>query len=113
MNLKIYHKVVKFKLDKGSQENIYQKIQSEKSLLNTSVKLTRYSGDTIPVAGKCVLLYKDYQLELYVTAGNQPSVLEYKSCCELGLIKVTLLTEYRDVFLMLLNIQVCCLDLDV
>lgn len=103
MNLKINNKIVKFKLDTGSQVNIltdkiYNTIQSEKSLVNTSVRLTSYSRDSIPVAEKCVLPYKDHQLEFYVTPGNQPPVLGYKSCCELGFIKVTLSTGISQCF---------------
>lgn len=80
VNLKINHTLVKFKLDTGSQvniitEKIFKKIRSGKSLVNTIVKLTNYSGDFIPVAEKYVLSYKDYQLEFYVTTENQPSLL--------------------------------------
>lgn len=49
VNLKINNKIVKFKLDTGSQVNIltdkiYKKIQTGEPLVNTSVKLTSYSG---------------------------------------------------------------------
>ena len=94
--LEINQVLTKFKLDTGSQvniitNNVFKKLN--RILSKTNVKLTSYSGDSIPIAGKCVLLYKEKQLECYVTYANQPSVLGYKSCCELGLIKVTLATE--------------------
>ena len=69
---------IKFKLDTGSQvniitNNVFKKLNS--ILSKTNVKLTSYSGDSIPIAGKCVLPYKEQQLECYVTYANQPSVL--------------------------------------
>ena len=94
--LEINQVPIKFKLDTGSQvniitNNVFKKLNS--ILSKTNVKLTSYSGDSIPIAGKCALPYKEQQLECFVTYANQPSVLGYKSCCKLGLIKVTMATD--------------------
>ena len=75
--LEINQVPIKFKLDTGSQviiitNNVFKKLNS--NLSKTNVKLTSFSGDPIPIAGKCVLPYKEQQLECYVTYANQPSV---------------------------------------
>ena len=75
--LEINQVAIKFKLNTGSQviiitNNVFKKLNS--NLSKTNVKLTSFSGDSIPIAGKCVLPYKEQQLECYVTYANQPSV---------------------------------------
>ena len=87
---------IKFKLDTGSQVNIITNNVFKKPisiLSKPNVKRTSYAGDSIPIAGKCVLPYKEQQLECYVTYAKQPSVLGYNIWCELELIKVTLAKE--------------------
>jgi hypothetical protein len=81
----------------GSQVNIisektYNKMKMQK-LSSTKAQLYGYSGNTIPILGMCVLPYKDHQLEFFVTSTDRSSILGYESCCELGLIKVTLAVE--------------------
>jgi hypothetical protein len=87
--LEINNKKIKFKLDTGSYVNIisektYNKMKIRK-LSRTNAQLYGYSGNTIPILGKCVLLYKDHQLEFFVTSADRPSILGYESCCELGI----------------------------
>ena len=60
--LEINQVPIKFKLDTGSNvhiipNNVFMKLNQ--NLSKTNVKLTRYSDDFIPFAGKCVLPCKE------------------------------------------------------
>ena len=97
--LEINQVSIKFKLDTDSQVNIIKKYVFKKlnSILSkTYVKLTSYSGDSIPIAGMCVLPYKEQHLECYVTCtyAKQPSVRISKCLHKIRMVETTIHHSY-------------------
>ncbi|XP_021340039.1 uncharacterized protein LOC110441256 [Mizuhopecten yessoensis] len=59
----------------------------------SKVTLKSYTGDKIPVAGRCVIPYKDSQLKFYVTDSTHTPLLGFRSSQDLEVIKVELTTN--------------------
>ena len=111
---------VRFKLDTGAQvnvipENVFKTIAPPLPLLSTeSITLRSYSGNKLPVLGRCTLscAYHDKKLnaEFFVVAQASCPVLGLRSCLDLNLIMLifdvqkdvksteNILTCYDDVF---------------
>lgn len=108
-----------FKLDTGADVNIIPKKHlndigvKESDLTRSAVNLKGYSGDKIPVLGKCNLKVqckgRPYILKFIIADVNSPPILGRSSCVELDLIKQVMevkketqenkiLTEFPDVF---------------
>jgi hypothetical protein len=117
VELKLDHKQVKFKLDTGAQANVIpfsllQRIGKKNILRPTNVKLSTYTGDKIPVKGKCKwsVKYKKkaFNLEFIVVKSDAKPILGIQACEEMGLIKrvmalnksdkMDIFKEYADVF---------------
>lgn len=117
VEIQLEHKSVKFKLDTGAQANVipYSLLQrtGKKNILKpTNVKLSTYTGDKIPVKGKCnwTVKYKkkSYFLEFIVVRSDAQPILGIKACEQMGLIKrvmtlnkseeINIFKEYADVF---------------
>lgn len=116
--IKVQDKSVQFKLDTGAHANVlplplFQKLQPDKSLQETSTVLTAFGNTKIKPAGKiklrCQAKNQEQVLEFYVTAAANTHILGYKACESLNLVKCidtvakqpsanTLFTEYKDVF---------------
>ncbi|XP_021369719.1 uncharacterized protein LOC110460854 [Mizuhopecten yessoensis] len=98
VNLKLCQVSVKFKVDTGSQANMIplktvQKLRPTVKVEKSKVTLTSYTGDKIPVAGRCVIPYKDSQLDFYVTDSTHTPLLGFRSSQDLKIIKVVLTTN--------------------
>lgn len=117
VDLKLEHKHVKFKLDTGAQANVIpysllRRIGKKNILRPTNVKLSTYTGDIIPVKGKCnwTVKYKKktHVLEFIVVKSDAKPILGINACEQMGLIqrvmelsksdKMDIFTEYADVF---------------
>ncbi|PIK45343.1 hypothetical protein BSL78_17808 [Apostichopus japonicus] len=88
---------VQFKMDTGAQANIlpfsYKKAANGKALHKTRVKLSTYSGETLPVLGKCMLMCKhngqNNNAEFLVVNMKSQPILALQSCEKFGLIQNT------------------------
>ena len=117
VELKLDHKQVKFKLDTGAPANVIpysllQRIGKKNILRPTNVKLSTYTGEKIPVKGKCnwSVKYKKkaFTLEFIVVKSDAKPILGVQACEEMGLIKrvmalnksdkMDIFKEYADVF---------------
>lgn len=95
--LKINYSFVSFKLDTGAQSNVLplkifnNLFNKSKPILKFDSKLTTYSGETLPVIGKCVLRvqYGDgfKVLEFHVVDINATPILGLQSCTDFNLIQ--------------------------
>ncbi len=93
--IKINGTDITFKLDTGAQANIISheilsKIGLEHTLKNTSARLETYTGQSIPVAGECILECKFGNkvspLKFVVTKINSRPILGAHDCESMGLI---------------------------
>ncbi|XP_055997848.1 uncharacterized protein K02A2.6-like [Ostrea edulis] len=101
VNLVFNKMTVRMKIDTGSQVNIIprdilSKLSVKKQIVNTSVTLKCYMGNHIPIIGKCFLRYKNHDLEFFVTKTDTTPLLGLKSCVDLGLVKLTMMTQKED-----------------
>ena len=96
MNLETNGSDVTYKLDTGAQVNVmpkseYLKLIRKPELKVTRVKLTAYSGSSIPVLGKCILRISHKKrmvpIMFIVADTNSPSILGLNTCEKLNLIK--------------------------
>ena len=96
MNLETNGYDVTYKLDTGVQANVmpkseYLKLIRRPKLKVTKVKLTAYSGSSIPVLGKCILRIsrkKRMVPVMFIVADtNSPPILGLNTCEKLNLIK--------------------------
>ncbi|KAK7111890.1 hypothetical protein V1264_011443 [Littorina saxatilis] len=104
---------ITFTLDTGAQVNVlpmslYRRLQHG-PLQYSSAKLSTYSGESLPVKGKCrltcVVNTKKLSLEFQVVDTHSKAVLGLSACVSLGLVQRvdmieddTLLSMYADVF---------------
>ena len=96
MNLETNGSDVTYKLDTGAQANVmpkseYLKLIRKPKLKVTRVKLTAYSGSSIPVLGKCILRISHKKrmvpIMFIVADTNSPPILGLNTCEKLNLIK--------------------------
>lgn len=62
----------------------------------TSARITSYTGDKIPILGKCHLRHGNHVLEFYVTETDSVPILGLRSCTDLGLVKLTFATQRQS-----------------
>lgn len=102
MSIGYENKIVKFKLDTGSQVNvlpyhIYCKLNISTPLLKSKRTLSAYNGNILPSLGICHLpcTHKSSKLdvEFYVVDTKSTPILGMKSCLDFGLIKLIYATE--------------------
>lgn len=62
----------------------------------TLTRITSYTGDRIPILGKCYLRHGNHVLEFYVTETESVPILGLRSCRNLGLVKLTLATQRKS-----------------
>ncbi|KAL7889063.1 hypothetical protein AOLI_G00040370 [Acnodon oligacanthus] len=117
VEIEMERKPVKFKLDTGAQANVIpysvlQRIGKKNRLKPTNVKLSTYTGDKIPVKGKCnwTVKYKKkrFVLEFIVVKSIAKPILGLQACEEMGFSKrvmalnksdeMYIFKEYTDVF---------------
>ena len=117
IDLHVNEMPVTFKLDTGAQtnlipESVYQSLKPKPKLHSANVRLTGYSGVSIPVKGRCFVQVKykgsTHSLDVLVTPGERQPLLGLQACDELGLVKrvLNITTEsdnqivenYQDVF---------------
>ncbi|XP_060073561.1 uncharacterized protein K02A2.6-like [Ylistrum balloti] len=99
-NLNINGTNVRFKLDTGSQANIISdklfnclNVEPKIKLSDTATRLSSYTGNKIPIKGKCRLQCLNENVEFYVAREDTVPLLGFKSCQDLGLVKVVMMTE--------------------
>jgi len=116
VKLIVNDKPVEFKLDTGAQtnlvpESVYQSLKPKPKLHPARVRLTGYSGVTIPVKGRCFVQvqYKGstHTMDFLVTPGERQPLLGLQACDALQLVKRVLnvktesrhvVDDYQDVF---------------
>ncbi|KAJ8048052.1 hypothetical protein HOLleu_00217 [Holothuria leucospilota] len=96
VHLKLKGMKLPFKIDTGADANIisksvYRKCAKDVALYKTSIKLKTYSGEKIPVLGRCkircILKGKAYGLNFLVVDMESQNILGLKDSVELGLIQ--------------------------
>lgn len=92
---------VKFKIDTGSQvkiipRSILSQLPVKTNVTRTSARITSYTGDKIPILGKCHLRHGNHVLEFYVTETDSVPILGLRSCRDLGLVKLTFATQKQS-----------------
>lgn len=113
VNLKVNHKRLQLKIDTGAQANIIsqntlKQIRRNPQVTNTAVRLINYSGEKIPVVGKCIIKVChrgiSHKLEFVVVESGQ-NLLGLDAAIKMQLIKridnmekTDITNEYADVF---------------
>lgn len=96
MELKVNDTDIVMKLDTGAQANVisetvFNKIRPRPKLHATKVKVSGYSGATIPVKGKCMVKVshkgRGHTLAFIVVPGNVQTILGLSACERLNLVK--------------------------
>ena len=87
---------IQYKLDTGSQVNIiteqlFNKLRKKPKIHKSKIKLTSYSGNSIPIKGTCVLTVnrkqKVFKLHFVVVSESRTPIIGVSACSKLGLVK--------------------------
>ena len=87
---------IQYKLDTGSQVNIiteqlFNKLRKKPKIHKSKIKLTSYSGNSIPIKGTCVLTVNRkqqvFKLHFVVVSESRTPIIGVSACSKLGLVK--------------------------
>lgn len=105
-DVSINGQIIKMKLDTGSEVNVLPEqclISCSKNYTISPVNtiLTTYTGEKVPVRGKCILTCEahgqTYDLSFYVVPINSVPILGLQACETLGFLRRAKVAEIKNV----------------